>query len=352
MRDINALKRNVTFIENHRSGVIVIDKSKLDYYIYVDVFKRHANRLPYYYGNCDVFIDRALFDEYRDAFVADAVEHHPFLAKSCRTTRHRVPTCRRVLRYADPGITGMYVDARKRNVIQPIRLTSPTGKMRVKTRSLYHEYGQPHSSRSNRFTQRNYIEWQISYDTANEEDLPERYLRVAYREREEQKYFTELSCYLYIFHKWDLIRRHDLLALIDYLQNIDENSLIANHEHCRISRTHPTGVTINEIPFSSMILRYPQLVYHFQQYDIVAEVTIREKQRAVGVRPMLYFCIPIPELTAHPPLIGRTAKKNERACFVFSEDNYRVIFELVKVFGILSDRHRDDVLRIIDRALE
>lgn len=81
MRDINALKRNRTFMQDYRPNLIVVDKRKLDYYIYIDVFKRNLDRFPYYYGNCDVFIDRNLFREYRDAFVADAVARHPFLGK-------------------------------------------------------------------------------------------------------------------------------------------------------------------------------------------------------------------------------------------------------------------------------
>lgn len=81
LRDINALKRNQTFVENYRPGLIVIDKKKLDYYIYIDVFKRNLHRLPYYYGNCDVFIDRTLFEKRKRAFIADAVNHHPFMEK-------------------------------------------------------------------------------------------------------------------------------------------------------------------------------------------------------------------------------------------------------------------------------
>ena len=79
LRDINALKRNRTFVRNYKPNLIVVDKRHLDYYIYIDVFKRNLDRLPYYYGNCDVFIDEALFMRYRNAFVADAVKHHPFL---------------------------------------------------------------------------------------------------------------------------------------------------------------------------------------------------------------------------------------------------------------------------------
>ena len=81
MRDINALKRNRTFVENYTSNTIVIDKQKLDYYIYVDVFKRNLHRLPFYFGNCDVLINDALFKKYKPYFISDSVNHHPFLKK-------------------------------------------------------------------------------------------------------------------------------------------------------------------------------------------------------------------------------------------------------------------------------
>lgn len=79
MRDINALKRNRTFVESYSANTIVLDKRKLDYYAYVDVFKRNLHRLPFYFGNCDVLIDNELFREYKPAFISDTVRHHPFL---------------------------------------------------------------------------------------------------------------------------------------------------------------------------------------------------------------------------------------------------------------------------------
>ncbi len=81
MRDINALKRNRTFVENYSANTIVIDKRKLDYYAYVDVFKRNLHRLPFYFGNCDVLIDDELFREYKSCFISDTVRHHPYLQK-------------------------------------------------------------------------------------------------------------------------------------------------------------------------------------------------------------------------------------------------------------------------------
>lgn len=79
LRDINALKRNRTFVRSHRPNLVVVDKKQRDYYIYIDVFKRNLSCLPWYYGNCDVFIDQPLFAKYRSAFIRDTVEHHPFL---------------------------------------------------------------------------------------------------------------------------------------------------------------------------------------------------------------------------------------------------------------------------------
>ena len=81
MRDINALKRNRTFVESYSANTIVIDKRKLDYYAYVDVFKRNLHRLPFYFGNCDVLIDDNLFKQHKSAFISDTVRHHPFLKK-------------------------------------------------------------------------------------------------------------------------------------------------------------------------------------------------------------------------------------------------------------------------------
>ena len=81
LRDINALKRNRTFVESYSANTIVLDKRKLDYYAYIDVFKRNLHRLPFYFGNCDVLINDALFQRYKSCFISDTVSHHPYLEK-------------------------------------------------------------------------------------------------------------------------------------------------------------------------------------------------------------------------------------------------------------------------------
>lgn len=79
MRDMNALKRNKTFVHEFGDNVIVIDKNKLDYYIYVDVFKQFNYLIPYYFGNLDVFINNELFYQYKDYFIYECLSRHHFL---------------------------------------------------------------------------------------------------------------------------------------------------------------------------------------------------------------------------------------------------------------------------------
>ncbi|MEK7069770.1 MAG: N-6 DNA methylase, partial [Patescibacteria group bacterium] len=54
LRDINALKRNRTFIDSDTYNTVYVLMEKLPYYCYIDVFKQYADRMPYFIGNCDV----------------------------------------------------------------------------------------------------------------------------------------------------------------------------------------------------------------------------------------------------------------------------------------------------------
>ncbi len=61
LRDINALKRNKTFLSKESPNAIRVFADNLKYYYYIHHFKSFANRLPYYFGNLDVFIDNESF---------------------------------------------------------------------------------------------------------------------------------------------------------------------------------------------------------------------------------------------------------------------------------------------------
>lgn len=244
----------------------------------------------------------------------------------------------------------MLINESQKEIAVDIPLTRPSGKIRIKTRSNVFQYGEPFASRQKEFHQRNYVEWQISYDIATKDasNSPPLSNITFLNNKGEQKTLYELSTILYYMRQWDFISGEEISSLIDFLSKLSHETLIDHHPACSIKRTHPVKEDMNGINFSRMILEYPQLVYSFGKYDIIAEITIREKQRAIGVQPMLYFCFPLTELHTHGnPLIGRVAEQKESANFVFNQDNYKIVLEMVKIFGILSEPHKTDIIAIL-----
>lgn len=251
----------------------------------------------------------------------------------------------------------MFANTEKKQIRVDIPLTAPTGKVRVKSRNIYYEYGLPHATKQKPFTQNNYVEWQISYDLEVEKlnkgphlsTLPNKLFTANNGKR---KVFYELSEYLYYFHLWGFITDAELENIHKFLSNLREEDLISNHKECKIKRTHPVSKEINNIQFLGLTLEYPQLIYKFDKYEIIAEITIREKQRAVGVQPMLYFCFPITEIKTSPCLVGRVAQAKEHGLFLVDESNYRIIVEMIKIFGMLSPSHNKDIIEIIKTTID
>ncbi|MDA8014886.1 MAG: R.Pab1 family restriction endonuclease [Gammaproteobacteria bacterium] len=234
-----------------------------------------------------------------------------------------------------------------------IPLTRPMGKIRIKKRSDIFEYGAPFASRRDPFTDKNYVEWQISYDKpakdAEDADLGS----VGFRNgKGENKVLHELSACLFYFAKWGVLKEQELRDIKSSAEKIPASDLLAEHPDCRVRRTDPVEKHINGLRFDTLKVEYPQLVRRIGNDGMIAEITIREKQRAVGLQPMLYFCIPIAALSAGRSLIGRCADEKECAQFVFDQSNCFAVAELMRIFGMLSESHQRDVVAIIDAVLQ
>gem|GEM_PF-2663361 len=67
---------------------------------------------------------------------------------------------------------------------------------------------------------------------------------------------------------------------------------------------------------------------------------------------MLYICFPIMELVSSENLIGRNIKSKEIAQFIIDDKNINVFIEMLKIFGVLTERHKFDVINIINTILE
>ncbi len=238
----------------------------------------------------------------------------------------------------------------------PIQLTAVSGKVRIKNRSILNEYGTPVAVRRDGFALSNYVEWQIGYDVVKNEieklaesSLPNTEFIGA---NGKTKALYELSEYIWYFYKWGIITEKDLQNIISYLNSIPSNNLIDNNSELQIDRSHPIAKSINGFDFEYTQVKYPLLMHKFNGYEIVTEIKITEKQYAVGTQPMLYLCFPITELKTQTNLVGRTAKIKEIAHFEITESNINVFLEMLKMFGILSNNHKHDILQIIDTILK
>lgn len=242
-----------------------------------------------------------------------------------------------------------------RTITVAIPLTKVTEKTRIKKRSIINEYGFPVATRKEVFTQQCYVEWQIGYDiVCDDQDkltrttLPNIIFIGANGKR---KAIYELSEYIYYFYKWKVIKKEQLEQVQEFLDKIDTNKLIDVNSDYSIERSHPIPKQLFDINFQYSQVKYPLLIHKFHPFEIITEIIIKEKQSAVGVQPMLYFCFPITELSSSKTLLGRTAETKENADFVIKENNITVFIETLKIFGILSQNHRKDVISIINLIL-
>lgn len=116
----------------------------------------------------------------------------------------------------------------------------------------------------------------------------------------------------------------------------------------QITRTNPIETKINNVDFYKMKVSYPLIVHKFGKYDIYAEIMNREKQRAVGVQPMLYVCLPITSLKYKEQLLGRILDMKECGEWVIGKEEARLSLELFRIFGMLTEKHKYDVLKIVE----
>jgi hypothetical protein len=243
------------------------------------------------------------------------------------------------------------INKTEQKISVPILLTTTSGKIRIKNRSILNDYGVPVATKRDGFKLSNYVEWQIGYDVVKKETEKLRESTLSETSfigaNGKEKALYELSEYVYYFYKWGVLTDGDLDGVTKYLNKITKDDLIDNNEKLRINRDELTEKTINDFKFEHTLVKYPLLIYKFGKYEIITEIKITEKQRAVGTMPMLYLCFPITELEATPNLVGRVAETKEVAYFEITKDNVEVFLEVLKMFGILSESHKHDVLEII-----
>ena len=111
------------------------------------------------------------------------------------------------------------------NLKSNIRLTTQSGKTRVKTRNSFYEYGLPTATRQTPFSQKHYIEWGYDVDKSDKKKLALSTLQDIefVGANGKTKALYELSEYLYYFTQWGIITESEIINLLTFLQNINDD---------------------------------------------------------------------------------------------------------------------------------
>ena len=239
-------------------------------------------------------------------------------------------------------------DGKGLKVVLP--LTQSSGKVRVKERSFFYEYGMPFATRQKKLGLKNYVEWQISYDFAPKKGEPmlTSLDGMTFRDyAQKRKYAYELGEMLFYAHREGLLSDEDVANLCGQVAALPPEATFSEMDSLQICRTHPRKTTVNGLEFHKMEVKYPLLARRFGEYDIYAEVMVKEKQKGVGIQPMLYVCIPITSLVFAKNAIGRTLDAKETAEWTIGSTEAALVLELFRIFGMLSPKHRHDILALL-----
>ncbi len=245
------------------------------------------------------------------------------------------------------------IDNNKKVIEISIPLTSISGKARVKIRHAFSDYGISTATRKIPFSLKHYVEWQIGYDVPIKDKekfelttlKDEKYHFLGANNKVKTLY--ELSEIIYYAKQLNLISLENLENTLKYLEKqkqfIEDNFTITRERF----RSHQFG----DMDFELSRISYPLLILSFNDNQL-SEIVIREQQYGSKTQAMLYFCFSILELKTATPLLNRTAALKEQALLTINKTNALMFLEMLKIFGLLSQAHHNDVLKILEKILQ
>ncbi|RVZ62663.1 R.Pab1 family restriction endonuclease [Helicobacter pylori] len=245
------------------------------------------------------------------------------------------------------------IDNDKKVIEVSIPLTSISGKARVKIRHAFSDYGISTATRKIPFSLKHYVEWQIGYDVPIKDKekfelttlKDEKYHFLGANNKVKTLY--ELSEIIDYAKRLGLIGLENLENTLKYLEKqkqfIEDNFTITRERF----RSHQFG----GMDFELSRISYPLLIHSFNDNQL-SEIVIREQQYGSKTQAMLYFCFSILELKTATPLLNRTAALKEHALLTIHKTNALVFLEMLKIFGLLSQAHHNDVLKILEKILQ
>lgn len=240
-----------------------------------------------------------------------------------------------------------YKIIKKKGLITVIVDAKNDGKLRFKNRSSIFDFGQSLSATKLPFEENSYLEWQISYDIPVKQVNEETLVYFGHKTFLSRKNIEKVPFELFEIYKAliesSLIQPSTTDELFNEIQNYN---IFLDTE--RILINPPEDLTINNIRLKKTIINLPSYYFQNNSDGTIIEVTIKQQQYGSGVQPMIYFCIPIYSFFDGKDIIGKTYKEKSTLCYIIGPHNKQNILNLIRIFGMASQRHHDDILDILD----
>lgn len=241
-----------------------------------------------------------------------------------------------------------YRQVRIQTLSQTVRvrlpLTDVTGKVRPKQRTDDGN-GEALAPTKTALGAKQYLEWQISYDT-RDAAAPNVVKEIQFTRRGETKFGAELSLMLTEALRVGVISTNDLLRERDRLAKLAETTL-EEREGTVIEKT-PLD-TKSGLPdgFTRWTQKTPQFLRETEHGWI--QIQLKPRQRAVGNQAMVYVCLPLNRVLAADgsPRPPGPAKTKETVFYDFSRANAGLLLDIVRAFGIASKQHNEDMANIL-----
>lgn len=211
------------------------------------------------------------------------------------------------------------VEWKNGKIVCLLPITLSTGKIRAKKQD-----GTPIPARQVVLGGDDVLEWQISYYDKEKNSLVEagRMLELAYQ--------------------YGVLTAEDMKELNRYVTNVPD--LFDKSFKITEERTNKKFLGEFEVRF-----RRTPILHKDLDNGCFVEAELKHKQKAVGYQPMLYVFIPVHNVVATPPLIGRQAQQKEIVRWSPTKND---TIGIIKTFSVLSSNHKADINRIIDRLLK
>nr|WP_187851870.1 R.Pab1 family restriction endonuclease [Helicobacter pylori] len=242
-----------------------------------------------------------------------------------------------------------------------------------------------------KFLPTHYVEWQIVYDVPTEDkDYKEKFELTTLKDEKyhfsgangKTKTLYELSEIIYYAKQLNLIKHEELQSVCDFLQKYKapflEEQYFPRRLPLRVKGFYNGSTPCyfinhnNEVQpnasytdfcnktqrnyldrYSVFLDAYPTLIFPLSfNYNYYIEVTMKRQQRGSNIQPMLYFCFSILELKNATLLLNRMAMCKEHALLIINQTNAPMFLKTLKIFGLLSQAHHDDVLKILEKILQ